>query len=311
MAKKRKENFDAASLNKQQYIQDNYSAKAEETPENSSNKTNKKIIISMFSVLLILLVLFFSWTYFLSPRLNQAALNQTTIQPIVATPSPTAVESLYPSTPTPRPLLLKFDDYFEQYPDIVGWISINNIKVDYPVVQSPNPNDPHKYLSLGPDESPSDAGAIYLDIRNSIDAGDRHIIIYGHNMKNGSMFGQLDKYLSRTFLQDHLIIRYDTLYEELEWQVFNVFETTTDFYYIQTYFRDDAEFVNLMTQCVYKNYYHDQSAVINPEDTILTLSTCTNSYDKGRLVVQAKLITPLEGQTDTDISNTSETSTTP
>lgn len=295
MAKKKKDDFDAASLNKQQYIRDNYSAKAEQEPESPPNKERQKIVVSMLSVLLLLSVLFLSWNFIISPRLNSASLEQATAVPIVATPSPTAVESLYPATPTPRPILLKYEDYSEKYPDIVGWISIDNIKVDYPVVQSPNPNDPHKYLTLGPDEKQSEAGAIYLDIRNSIDAGDKHIIIYGHNMRSGAMFGQLDKYLTRSFLQDHMIIKYDTLYEELEWEVFNVFETTTDFYYIQTYFKDDADFLNLMTQCIYKNYYHDQTAVINPEDTILTLSTCTSSYDNGRLVVQARLITPLEG----------------
>lgn len=255
----------------------------------------------MLSVLLVLAVFFLSWTYFISPRLKQISLNQSTNTPAVVTPYPTEESTVYPATPTPRAVLSKYEEYFEIYPDMVGWISIDNIKVDYPVVQSPNPNDPHKYLTLGPDEVPNDAGSIYLDIRNSIDAGDKHIIIYGHNMKNGSMFGQLDKYLSRTFFQTHLTIRYDTLYQELEWEIFNVFETTTDFYYIETYFRDDNEFLNLVNQCIYKNYYHDQTAIINPEDTILTLSTCTNSYDDGRLVVQAKLITPLEP------SNNSET----
>lgn len=248
-----------------------------------------------------------SWTYFISPRLNPTSLEHSTAAPIAVTPAPTDDATLYPATPTPRPILSKYDEYFELYPDIVGWISIDNIKVDYPVVQSPNPNEPHKYLTLGPDEQQSDAGAIYLDIRNSIDAGDKHIIIYGHNMRSGAMFGQLDKYLSRTFLQEHLIIRYDTLYQELEWEVFNVFETTTDFYYIQTYFRNDTEFLNLMTQCIYKNYYHDQTAVISPEDTILTLSTCTSSYDDGRLVIQARLITPLEDHEESETLNTDET----
>jgi len=307
MGKKKKENFDAASLNKRQYIRDNYVVKEDEPQEGSSNKKRQKIIVSMLSVLLLVLVSVLSWVYFFAPQKTDTSIDNAASTPDTTPPS--ATTSLYAITPTPRPVLTKFEEYFEEYPDIVGWISIDNIKVDYPVVQSPNPNDPHKYLTLGPDETPSDAGAIYLDIRNSIDAGDRHIIIYGHNMKNGSMFGQLKEYLSRTFYQDHLIIRYDTLYQELEWEVINVFETTTDFYYIQTYFRDDTEFVNLIQQCIYKNYFHDQTTVINPEDIILTLSTCTNDYEDGRLVIQAKLITPLEGNELTETAEPSETAT--
>ena len=163
-------------------------------------------------------------------------------------------------------------------------------------MQSPDPSDPFKYLELGPDENESKNGAIFLDIRNSIDASDRHTIIYGHNMGSGAMFGQLDLFLSRRFFFDHLIIRYDTLYQDLEWEVFNVFLTTTDFYYIQTYFTSDDEFLALMNQCVLKSYYNDNKTQITAEDRILTLSTCTNEYEDGRLVLQARLITPLEGE---------------
>ena len=113
-------------------------------------------------------------------------------------------------------------------------------------------------------------------------------------MKDGSMFGQLDMYLKKTFFEEHMIIRYDTLYQELEWEVFNVFKTTTDFYYIETYFTSDDDFVNLMAQCVYKSYFNNNETVISADDTILTLSTCTDgNNEEERLVVQARLITPL------------------
>ena len=298
MPKKKKDDFDAAHENKAEYIKSNYLVQEDEQEEPSLNK-NRVIIVSMMCILLVSLIGMFYWTYFIpKAKIN----NQQVLEAAVITPEATLSPTLFPATPTPIPTLSKYDEYKDIYPDIVGWISIENIKVDYPVVQSPDPADPFKYLDLSPDEKSSKHGAIFLDIRNSSDASDRHTIIYGHNMKDGSMFGQLNMYLKRTFFNDHLIIRYDTLYQELEWEVFNVFITDTDFYYIETYFDSDEQFVNLIQQCVYKSYYHDNQTVISPEDRILTLSTCTNKINDGRLVVQARLITPLEeDETETAI----------
>lgn len=296
MAKKKKDIFDAAYQNKELYIQDNYLVKDDESPTKLP-KHRQIAIVSMLSVLLVCIAFVFYWTYF-GPQSRQSSLViEATAAPQV-TPEDTLALAEYEilPTPTPRPVLQKYSEYVDVYPDLVGWISIGNIKVDYPVVRSPDPSDQLKYLDKGPDESASVSGSIFLDFRNSIDASDRHTIVYGHNMKNGSMFGQLDLYLGRTFFSDHLIIRYDTLYEELEWEVFNVFETTTEFYYIETYFSTDEDFVNLMMQCVYKSYYRDNTTVITAEDRVLTLSTCTNDIADGRLVIQAKLITPLEAE---------------
>jgi len=299
MGKKNKTEFDAASLNKEQYIRDHYLVK-EDKKADTIPKGKRIVIISMLSFLLISSAFLVYWQFYLRPDRTVESVNLEATPTIEITPAPTNIgRKNIDGVPTPRPVLSKYDEYKDIYPDIVGWISIDNIKVDYPVVQNSEPSVMHKYIDLGPDQKPNEKGAIFLDIRNSIDASDRHSIIYGHNMADGSMFGQIDKYLKRNFFFDHLIIRYDTLYEELEWEVFNVFITNTEFYYIQTYFQSDEEFVNLMTQCVYKSVYNDNETVISPEDRILTLSTCTNKVDDGRLVLQARLITPLESEEKT------------
>lgn len=295
MAKKQKKvnDLDDAKVNKDAYIKGNYLV---DVPEAKPAMTKNKRIITamMLSLLLVCLAFVVYWIYFINPINSKTIEHLQATAIIELTPAPSMDDSaLFVSTPTPRPILSKYDEYLEIYPDIVGWISIDNIKVDNPVVQNPDPSNPFKYLDLGPDENPSKYGALFLDIRNSIDVSDRHTIIYGHNMRDGSMFGQLHKYQSRSFFTDHLIIRYDTLYQELEWEVFNIFITNTEFYYIQTYFASDEDFVSLMTQCIYKSYYNNNQTVISPDDHILTLSTCTNDTDDGRLVVQARLITPL------------------
>ncbi|MEX1376767.1 MAG: class B sortase [Eubacteriales bacterium] len=295
MAKKKKEDFDIASLNKKQYIENNYLKEDESLPEKEIRQKRTVSVLFMcfilFSVSVVLYVLYF-YKNDTDNTINIAASPTATPESTVDIGHADRFDIL--ATPEPRQVLSKYDEYIDKYPDLVGWISIDNIKVDNPVVQNSDPSVMHKYIDLGPDQKPSQHGAIFLDIRNSIDASDKHSIIYGHNMKDGTMFGQLNKYLDRSFYLDHLIIRYDTLYQELEWEVFNVFITNTDFYYIQTYFQSDEEFVNLMTQCIYKSYYNDNKTVISPDDRVLTLSTCTNKVDDGRLVIQARLITPLD-----------------
>jgi len=299
MPKNKKNDFDAASINREQYMRENYLVK-ETSDGQPLNRKRQMLIASMLSVLLVCLAFLLYWSFFVRPQ-NEAV--SVSLPSASAEPMPTPFSSAMPATPSPVPVLEKYTEYRDMYPDIVGWISIDNIKVDYPVVQSDDPAQPLRYIDLGPDGKSDKAGSIFLDSRNSIDATDRHTIIYGHNMKNGSMFGQLDMYLKKSFFDDHLIIRYDTLYQELEWEVINVFITTIDFYYIQTYFDTDDDFVNLMTQCVYKSYYNNNKTVISPEDRILTLSTCTNGPDDERLVIQARLITPLQGDDQALLSN--------
>lgn len=297
MAKKKNNDFDIASLNKERYIESKY-VKESDPADNNTTTQQKRTVLVFF--MCFVLISFSVLVYVLYFYKNDTALAPTSVA-IVSTPAAEATEEIshadrfdLAATPEPRQILSKYDEYLDIYPELVGWISIDNIKVDNPVVQNSDPSLMHKYIDLGPDMEPSKHGAIFLDIRNSMDASDRHTIIYGHNMKDGTMFGQLDKYLDRDFFFDHLIIRYDTLYQELEWEVFNVFITNTDFYYIQTYFQSDEEFVNLMTQCVFKSYYNDNKTVISPDDRILTLSTCTSKIKDGRLVIQARLITPLD-----------------
>ena len=313
-SKMRKNNkkINTAELNKQNYIQEQYIVK-DENAYNVISAKHRIIITTLLAALLISLSALLYWSAFMMPEKITVDLKstdgipQSTLHPEESAAGLSAFIEKYGDIPTALPMLEKYTEYQNTYPDIVGWISIDTIKVDYPVVQSPDPADPFKYLTLGPDENPSVKGAIFLDIRNSKSIVDKHTILYGHNMKDGTMFGQLDKYLNRDFFFNHLIIRYDTLYQELEWEVFNVFITTTDFYYIQTYFPTNQDFVNLMNQCVYQSYYNDNATVITEDDRVLTLSTCTNDIDDGRLVIQAKLITPLDIKDDFSAETSVET----
>lgn len=182
-----------------------------------------------------------------------------------------------------------FYPLLEQNEDVVGWIKISGTQIDYPILQA---EDNFFYLTRNFYYEESRAGSIYMDYRNNIRLTDeRNVIVYGHRMKDGSMFQQLTKYLDKEFFDTHRKIQFDTLYESYEAEVFAVYNTLTDFNYIQTEFTDDAEFAELLEQIKAKSKFKSDVEVTT-DDIILTLSTCDYQLDReeGRLVVQAKLI---------------------
>lgn len=95
----------------------------------------------------------------------------------------------------------------EQNRECVGWLYIEGTAVDYPVMHTPG--DPQKYLRRSFDGAYSQSGVPFLDARCSLDSG-KNLIIYGHNMKNGTMFSDLKKYLDKTFREDHPAIELET-----------------------------------------------------------------------------------------------------
>lgn len=175
-----------------------------------------------------------------------------------------------------------------QNEDVVGWITIDGTQIDYPIVQA---DDNFHYLTRNFYHEESRAGSIYLDYRNDIRLeNERNVIVYGHRMKDGSMFENLTKYLDREFFETNQTIEFDTLYDSYVGEVFAVYQTVTTFNYIQTLFDDDAEFGELLSQ-INDTTLYTNDVEVTEDDMILTLSTCDYKLDveQGRLVVQAKL----------------------
>lgn len=183
---------------------------------------------------------------------------------------------------------VKFGDLLALNKDIIGWINISNTKIDYPVVQTEN-ND--YYLDNNVLGERSSEGAIFMDFRNSIgdslDDYSSNTIIYGHNMKNGTMFKDLIKFKDQEFFIGNNVIILDTIYEETEWEIFSVYVTDTDFYYIQTDFENSEEFAGFLAIIKGKSLYKNDVQV-NSNDKILTLSTCSYEFNDARFVVHAK-----------------------
>ncbi len=119
--------------------------------------------------------------------------------------------------------------------DVVAWIKVNNTNILYPIVQTNN-ND--YYLNHSFDKSINSAGWIFADYKNKFDGTDRNIVIYGHNRKDESMFGSLNKALQKEWYEneENKTIIFITKDEELKYEVFSVYQVPNEEYYIRTEF---------------------------------------------------------------------------
>jgi sortase B len=218
---------------------------------------------------------------------NSTLIENQTLTPGQNEENNSSNESVTPPTKTPAP---KFNDGFqrllERNKDTVGWITIPGTKIDYPVVQSAD-ND--YYLNRNFDRDKTIWGAIFMDYRNSIDEMGRHTILYGHNMNDGSMFAGITRYAKPEFFKRNAIIQFDTLHESVQWEVFAAYETSIDFYFIQTEFRSKRDYADFLDSLVARSIV-ESNVKVTSDDQILTLSTCARSSDENRFVVHARRI---------------------
>ncbi len=177
-----------------------------------------------------------------------------------------------------------FKPLLKQNPDTVGWIQIKGAPIDYPIVQT---TDNDYYLNHNFDRKKSIWGSIFMDYRNSIEQMGRHTILYGHNMNDGSMFAAISRFAKPAFFKKNRIIRFDTLHQTMKWEVFAAYETTTDFYYIQTDFRSKRDYKDFLDSLLERSIVKTEMN-LSSDDQILTLSTCTRADDNKRFVVHAR-----------------------
>lgn len=191
------------------------------------------------------------------------------------------------------PVLEEFNTLLVKNKSIIGWIQIEDTKIDYPVMQS---KDEDYYLNHNIDQEKDNNGAIFIDADCSIWPRSQNIIIYGHNMKSGSMFGTLDSYKSKDYYEKHPIIRFDTLYDRGSYRVMYVFndvvhkESEVAFKYYQFVDANSAqEYASNMNEMAEMSLY-DTGVESNYGDSLITLSTCDYSAGAERFVVVAKKI---------------------
>lgn len=176
--------------------------------------------------------------------------------------------------------------------DMIGWIQIEGTSIDYPVMQTPA--DPNYYLKHDFEKNYTDYGCPFMQADCDALAPSDNLIIYGHNMKDGSMFADLAKYGSKDFWQSHKTVWFDTELGSSAYEIFAVIHTTVQADDADAFpfyrFVDAAspeEFADYVSACKAQALY-DTGISAQYGDKLLTLSTCDNITDNGRLLVIAK-----------------------
>lgn len=171
-------------------------------------------------------------------------------------------------------------------PQTIGWLVVNGTNIDYPVVQT---SDNKYYLDHNFEFKEDHDGWVFMDFRNNPAELDRNTIVYAHNRYySGVMFGTLYKasYASWYNNKKNQIIKFDTLYKEMNWQVFSIYKVPVTSDYLQVKFKDDDEWASFIDM-IKKRSINDFGIEVGPNDKILTLSTC--STNNQRLVIHAVL----------------------
>ncbi len=190
-----------------------------------------------------------------------------------------------------------YADAFRQNSDMVAWLKIDGTVIDYPVMQTMD--DENYYLNRGFDKKSNSNGCLIMDTDSTV-TGDMstNLIIHGHNMKSGAMFGNLEEYEKEKYCQEHKYISLYTKECQRNYEVIAVFrsqvfkKTDNVFKYYQFFQADtQEEFDNWYTNIMALAQY-DTGVTAEFGDRFLTLSTCVYHVENGRLVVVAKEIEP-------------------
>ena len=243
-------------------------------------KKNKKVILNIIIYMILLFVLIYSgikiFKWYKDKKSNNKIAEQIKSTVIVEEKNEDENKEEY---------TVDFNKLKEQNNETIAWLKVNNTNIEYPVVKGTNNSF---YLNHSFDKSNNSAGWIFADYRNKFDNRDKNIVIYGHNMRDKSMFGSLKNILNSEWYENDENTNI-TLYTENEksiYKVFSIYKIESEDYYIKTEFNNDNEFekfIETLKKRSIKNFNID----ISKENSILTLSTCANN-NKYRVVLHAK-----------------------
>ncbi len=182
-------------------------------------------------------------------------------------------------------LKINFTDLKKINPDTIGYLEVNNTNINYIVVQA---EDNKFYLKNNFYKESNRHGWIFADYRNTLNGNDKNIVIYGHNTRDGSMFGTLRRVIKENWYtnEDNHIVTFNLNGEEKKYQVFSSYSIPVEDYYISTDFKDNNEFKEFLNT-IKKRSVYNYNVELTENDHILTLSTCTGNGSK-RMVLHAK-----------------------
>lgn len=233
-------------------------------------------------------------------ELDQMRTQETTPRPTIdeetdivyESTDPILVEVTDPETGETVTILSDFAQLYTMNNDIVGWLSIPGTEISYPVMQTPDSVD--YYLKRNFDKEYSARGCLYAREVCDVVTPSDNITIYGHHMRDGSMFAGLDAYTDQAFFEENPYIYFDTLTQLHTYKIVAVFKTTATVgegfaYHHFVNAANEGEFNEFIDTCKDLALY-DTGVDAQYGDKLITLSTCEYSRTNGRLVVVAKRI---------------------
>ena len=181
----------------------------------------------------------------------------------------------------PQKPIIKFDELSAVNSDVVAWIKLDDSVIDYPVAQC---GDNDYYLKHLFNKDVNSSGCIFLDCRNSLDFSDRNSVIYGHHMKNGSMFSAITKYKEQSFFDEHPIFKLYTPDASYEIEVFSGYVANLNDSAWDIDFADENDFEKWIDDKLHKSLFKSK---VKPKakDKIVTLSTCSYEFADAKFVV--------------------------
>ena len=191
--------------------------------------------------------------------------------------------------------ILKVEKLQEENSDIVGWLEIEGTSINYPVLQG---IDNDYYMTHNYKKQKSKNGSIFLTKDYDWSIPSSNLLIYGHNLNNGTMFQELLKYAKEEFYKEHPTIRFTTNKEDAEYEIISVFKSRVYYkseknvfrYYFFVNAKSEAEY-NEFVQNAKKASIYNIDATAQYGDQLITLSTCSYHVEEGRFAVVGRKIT--------------------
>ena len=244
----------------------------------------RRISLAVLSVLLSAVTALSGFMVYtqLSGRQKEKEEFDTLAEMVEVTPEKPNDEVVVPTDDTSKPVR-DLSGLFAQNSDCIGWLCIPGTAVNYPVMHTPQ--EPQKYLRRSFYGEYSQSGVPFLDRRCGLNSD--NLIIYGHNMKNGTMFSSLRNYTDPAFCAAHSVIEFQTADGAEPYTVFTVAAVQkTDAWYSFIHAADGADFSEQTAAILQKSLYDTGITPVYGRQ-IITLSTCYGSGKNGRLIVAA------------------------
>lgn len=194
-----------------------------------------------------------------------------------------------------RSVQTKYAALYEANPDFIGWVTIPDTKVDYPVMQHDGENE--YYINRNFEQEWDGSGLPFLDLNCSFTEPTANQLIYGHNMKSGTMFAGILNYRSEDFYKEHQTFSFNTIDGDGEYEVIAAFSSqiypeddTEHFKYYQFFDTDSQEEFDAFVKQVKALTPYEIDATAHYGDSLVTLSTCAYHTEDGRFAVVAKKV---------------------